>query len=314
MRAKNIEMMVKIIELEKTIQIQKENSGLEIQKIYTDKDNVIKKLSFEIDKQKAINNKHTKVYNEIIKDNISLQKNIEIKDSEILEINERLNRFIKLYQEIKEREDSILSVLEDKDKEILKLTENLKNKYILTVENLETFKFDSTNNSKNNEKYQMELLQKIKVLDINMKKYKFFEEIDEKIKEILKKLNIEGFVSLSKELIYNIGNRKVTILIKNNTIFVRAGGILKTLESFIYHNCNQDLEIFLKKKNKKNPKLTHKRSSTFNEIDKLGASIINKTFDARIKSEKGGVNSTRSMASFKRCSFSPSARLFHNKV
>lgn len=288
MRVKGLEMIIKNIELEKEIHEIRKNAEKEIANITEEFTSNIRKLNLQIEKEKAVRGKYEKLHMESLKEIEALKKIIESNNKEITEVQERYDKCVKLFQEIKEREDSILTVLEGKDQEIYRLEEGKTNKILKIARQNGVF----VSSQMGSERLS--------------KKFKDFEDIDKMIQSVLTSLNLEGFASISKDMVYLIGLKKVNVVKQKNLIYVKVGTILKTLESYIYHNCAQDLEAFLKKKElKKHKSMTRiqERANTLNDIKKLGDSIISKTFDS--------ISSHKSLKTRKNL-FSPIHRLHSN--
>jgi hypothetical protein len=307
-RAKYLDTMVKLVELENRIENQSKTSEIEISRINSEHKNIIKHLNFEIEKLKAINSKIIKNNAEITKDNQSLKKIVETQNSEKKIIEERLNKYLKLYDETKLREESIVLMLEEKDKEILKFNDQKASNKNFTVDTKNCFNIQKgpksiNQNGANLEKSYMDTLVNSDLKDFK-KKYKIFEQIDKSIQTTLKKMNLEGFAVLSNELTYIIGNKKLQTIIKNDTVYIKVDGILKTLENYIHQDCNYKVKAFLKRLNNLKKDIF---SSSGTQIHKIQSSIINQTFDSSCTFKT--VNSFKPILSAKIKSLSPVKRV-----
>lgn len=311
-RSKNVEMMIRIIELENDLKSQKKNTEKEISKIVNEYKSTINRMTLEIEKQKTIANKHLRMSSEVVKENEFLKKNLEINRCEKLDLQERLDRYVRLYQEITERENSLLLILEEKDKEIMKY--HRRDKPFRTQQqehiNLSPIKYNQAYEKVNQSSYSfsenMENTSKNEALEKRLFRFKAFEEIDLKVKSVLKSLNLEGFAYFSNEMIYIIGTKRVNVIMKSDNIQVRVGSILKSFESFISQSCAQELEAYLKKKNKKATLAKKRLNTTTCGIEDMDHSIISRTFDSRPKLKPSPSPATaKSFVCFKIKDYSP---------
>lgn len=287
-RSKNVELMIKIMELENDLKNQKRNTEKEIAKIVKEYKSTINRLTLEIEKQKSIANKHLRMSSEVVKEIDFLKKNLEINRNEKLDLQERLDRYVKLYQEITERENSLLLILEEKDKEIIKYhmrykpfgTQHQENINLTPVKLNQAYeKLSQTSSSlveTSQAKGQSGDPEKI------ISKYKVYEDIDKKVKEQLKLMKLEGFAYPSNEMIYIIGNKRINLLLKNDSIQVKIGSVFRSLQCFISQSCAQELEEFMKKKNKK-ASAPRKRMNTSYSVVEMDQSIISRTFETKPK-------------------------------
>ena len=117
--------------------------------------------------------------------------------------------------------------------------------------------------------------------ELQCARFKTLELLDQRIQATLKYLHLEGLLKLSDEFIYQLGNRKINMILKKDVVNVRTGpNTYKTLESFISTSCSHDLTSYLSKKKVQSPSL-HRRSSTISDLENLSRSIISKTFEQK---------------------------------
>jgi hypothetical protein len=120
---------------------------------------------------------------------------------------------------------------------------------------------------------------------------------------------VENYASLCNELVYNIGNTKVILYMKGDEIYCKSGGLVKKLDYFIKHQCYQDIENIKKKKLVN----SHIRLKTTVEIEKIGSTIIHKTFDSTSRAKSSTKQTRHSKTPQKRSTLSPSLRSLQQK-
>ena len=301
LRSKNLDLRIQNIELEKHIHEVKRNAEKEISNIVAEFKASMGKLNAELEKYKVYAEINTRVNNEMVREIQALRNAVEVEREEKYEIQERYGRCIKIYQEIKDREDSILCVLEEKNKEILNLRDTASMRIGLGIERQGSLAVignqgENVGNSdkglKLNGKECLGIGKGNQEIEKISGKFGGLEDLDEKVRQSLGLLNLDGFATVCNELIYFLGNRKkVNIFEKNSLVCVREGGSIKTLGSYIYNSCTKELQAFVRKKQEKRKTLlaesgTHRRSNTGIDIEKLEKSIISKTFDASLHQGK----------------------------
>ena len=70
--------------------------------------------------------------------------------------------------------------------------------------------------------------------------------LDRKVREILKRFHFEGLMRKNRELNYKVGNKVVTLCIKQGEVCCRSG---LSLEKYIFNNCREEIESLLRQKN-----------------------------------------------------------------
>lgn len=75
---------------------------------------------------------------------------------------------------------------------------------------------------------------------------KFEGFLDRKVREILKRFHFEGLMRKNRELNYKVGNKVVTLCIKQGEVCCRSG---LSLEKYIFNNCREEIESLLRQKN-----------------------------------------------------------------
>lgn len=282
---KNLELRMKIIELEQALQFEKNNQINESENITRDFKAILDKMNFDLEKYKIwaekYKNKSKDLTEEIEKKNQQLQENIEEKELIQAELNLYKNKFTELLT----NQESIYLMLEAKDQEInsLKLSQqkslNL-DTHTCDVISIHAFPKPSktktkpnlinfpTSNTENN-------LTDAQILSDQTTYY---------LNENLSRLKLEGLFIKTQEQYYKVGNKKVGVILKNGTVYCKLGEIYKTLENYIYSYCSQELETFIKKRANKKP--THKRFSTFSSSFDHTLNQINKSFRVEAESHK----------------------------
>jgi hypothetical protein len=291
-KERNLDIIVKVIELEKELLKTQQIAEKEIEELSSEYKIKLSEVNFELERFKALDGKHVKIVQEYVKEIEGLRKERENLMQENKDLHEILNRYVKLYQDTKTRENSILTILETKDKEIMKfgrvnlLREKLQicSQGPISVHTIAKVKFDRMSSD----------AEDIKVSEIekNSGKFKILEEVDFRLSAIMKVLNLEGFATLSTEFTYLLGTKKVNIFLKKDILHVKSCGVIKTLENYISNNCAQDIEIFLNKK-QTHYKKSHKRSNTFADIESVNSGGLSSTCETSLGSLKLNLNSAR---------------------
>lgn len=303
-KTKNLELMMKVLQVESELMLYKKSAEKELENALHEYKASLGRVSSECEKYKGLVVKYTKLNNELAKENEWLKKQAEAIKAKDKETEGRVERYLQLYQEIKKREDTILDVLEEKDKENKKLRD------VRKTQKLELCRQSCFGVDRVSQMFQDYNGVKEKLIELERihARFKFFEEIDKKMKNTLKILNLEGFAHFSNEVSYILGNKKVCVMVKNDTLHVKVAGTVKSLESYISNNCASDIEMFLKKKKLKLD-TKHKRSCTGSELDKFSTSIINKTYEIPSKILNPTNFSLKSLKPCIRKAFSPLSKV-----
>lgn len=268
--SKNVELRIRIMELEQTFQSEKIKNSQIVEKMARDYKASLDKLSFEVEKHKIWNENYKKKCNELMEELEVKNKNIsEVNDEKEL-LNAELNVFKNKYEELLRNQESIFMILEAKDQEIsaLKIPVEAQPK-LLEFSKQESISVVKVHNGKKESSVERPN-QKKKLIDFSIDKghsdkalalNNYSDQVEFYLNESLHRLKLEGFFVRSNEQYYKIGTRKVGITLKNGSIYCKVGDALKTLENYIYSNCTKELENFIKKR--ANPKPTHRRFHTF---------------------------------------------------
>ena len=319
LKSKNTTLSLKNIELEQQLLAQKRNFEDEIDQIKIQTKSVLSGLNHTIKLMQENMDKLTEKYEKVVKEaeNLENEKNFQTKEK--FEIQDKLNKTFKLHEEAKLRENSILTMLEQKDFEIFLLNNKLNKASQVSFSNTQTLSIISDKNFvetgeklKEYENIIETLKKELYEKDVKLSTYslKIHEDIDFRLKKFLFTKKLDNFASISNELIYYFGKKKVSVSVKNDAIYCAGGGLIKKIESFVQQNCSKDLENY-----KKNNTLSHKRFNTVAEIEKIGGSVIHKTFDStkRTKSSKR-ISKVEFVTPTRRVAFSPLGKKLQNRL
>ena len=337
LKAKNIGMSVRIIELETLLENQKISFDEEIEviksefgeiaKVYEDslaqckfKDSLISELK-ECDKSKnellqEFDRKVRLLQGELslIKEReASFIRTLEQKDLEIfnLKFKSRLNLKVVSQEAVQclarpqgpqLRESSLdrVSKVKPKKPKVLSLSTN-------TVSSLTTEQDLKASQAELNDDRSC-LIKKLYDAEMALSSFKLknLEELDIKIQKFLSQKKLENYAQLCNELVYNVGKTKVSLFSKGNLIYCKSGGLVKKFDYFIKNQCYQDIENF---KRKSSVDSATKRLKTTIELDKIVSSTIHKTFDCTTRSRSTNKIQKKSSTPFKPSSLSPNLRL-----
>ena len=336
LKAKNIGMSVRIIELETLLENQKLSFDEEIESIKSEFGEIVKVYEGSLDQCK-------------LKDSLisTLKETSEQKDELLAGIESKVGALEAELRLVKEREASFIRTLEQKDLEIFNL--KFKSKLNLKVLNqepvqclaraqgsqcrenssgpavpgkqgkpkvlsLSTNTVSSLTTENELKACQAELnddrsslIKKLYDAEMALSslKLKSLEELDMKIKRFLSQRKLDNYAHLCNELVYVVGKTKVSLFSKGNLIYCKAGGLVKKFDYFINNQCYQDIENF---KRRSSVESSHKRLKTTVELDKIASSSIHKTFDCTSRSRSSIKMSKKSPTPFKPSSLSPNLR------
>ncbi|OMJ83889.1 hypothetical protein SteCoe_15118 [Stentor coeruleus] len=261
--SKNVELRMKIMDLEQNIQLEKFNQIQNIDKITRDYKANLDKLNFEVEKYKIWSEKYKTKCTTLSEDLDKKSKLLLDSEDEKEMLKAELNLYKTKHSELIIAQEKMHQILNSKDKEIslLKAISEVQKKDFECVSQ----ECVSVVQKKEQKK------KKSKLIDFSIEKKpidaKQFETLDNAdiiqmhLQENLSKLKLEGFFSRSNEQYYKVGCKKVAVVLKNGSIYCKIGDTYKTLENYIYAHCTQELENFIKKR--ANSKPGHRRYHTF---------------------------------------------------
>ena len=292
-KAKKIGMIKKIKDLEQALVYEKIKFDEQLEQIMMQSKSILTNLNLSLaNKEETINRQeiaHQVAMNEIerLKINLELANN----EREVALKNEEICK--RAYDEIQMRENSILAMLELKDQEIFGLQNKVcKTDVALSISRIEGISlFDNKMQHQSEINSQInDIIKKNEIIEkklyeaetkITNYQLKHHEEINAAVKHYFSLKNLENFATLSKELAYNFGGKKATVFLKSDKIYCKSFGITKQLEIFLQSSCIQELETFKRKCNIGSAS-SHKRAYSSMDFEKIGNSIIHKTFDRTV--------------------------------
>jgi hypothetical protein len=289
---KNVELRMKILELEHNLQFERTCNGQTVEKIQREHKVCMDKVIFECEK--------FRIWSEKFKEKAAgLEKEVEAKDKKILEVLDEkdilraeMELYKKKYQELMMTQESVFSLLKKREEELDSVKVKIGN-----LENnsktLQTSKPESISipPPKKKKKHRPRLLN-MSVENINpditvIKTQEDSDTVDYQLQISLNSLKLEGFFQRTYEHYYKVGCKKVGVVLKNNSIYCKFGDTFKTLENYIFSHCTNELETFIKKR--ANLKASHKRFNSFSSTFDQSTTNVNKSF--KIENE----NSSRSL-------------------
>jgi hypothetical protein len=316
-RCKNITLGVRIMELENQLYTQKKSFEEELDQVKS----ITNNLNFNLKNQEEINARHFATDQERIREINSLQNSLRFETISRAQAEEKLESFVSMLEEIKHREASILAMLEQKDIEIFNLNKKIPKTPDLSINSCQSL---SVFNAKSNDQQEFSsqlpklirekeaMAKKIQEIESKTLKVplKVHEEIESKVKKYLLTKKLENFAVLCNELVYTLGNKKVNLFIKNDELYCKSGSMVKKLESYVQTNCTQDIENY-KKKFKSD---SHKRINNSVDFEKIGSSIILKTFDGTVRNKSNKrLNNVESLTPTRTFAFSPVSKKGTNR-
>jgi hypothetical protein len=269
-----IGLRIKLTELENSLNLVKRNSEVELEEVVRKSKEKIMKLKQRLVKSSAFLMEKEEKFESAVKEIHRLKESLEKMRKEKKDLEEKVEKF----ERLSETFYNSLQV----DKSRMFLENNKKNLQIFRES--EVFIIPSYPiQEKSQEIYN--LSSKLVEIEKKLKKYSNFERIEKKLQNILHSLNVEGLLKLSDEAVYIIGNKKINLVLKKDSLQVRCGGYLKTFEAYIANCCSQDIQNFLKSRNSKesSPVKSNSRSNNGFDCEKIQNSVINKSFELDFK-------------------------------
>lgn len=257
----NVELMIKVTELQNSLNICRRNSEIQIEETAENYKNQIWILYDQLEKYKKNFKSQEESFNSVLKENEMLKLSLEKIISERNELQAKVTKLERLYESFKK-----YSGINGKMNEF-------------KLEKIGNIFVENKNFSKSQEIFF--LSSKLAELEKKMKKFKGVEEIEEKVNNVLRVLGLEGFLKLADEAVFVVGNKKLNVLVKKNVAQVRCGGFFKTLEAFIGNSCANELQGFMKVRKSlcSSPICANKRTVGPLDLDKIRNSVINKSFE-----------------------------------
>jgi hypothetical protein len=254
---KNIEMRMKIIELEQALQFEKINHVQTIERITKDFKVNIDRTSFELEKFRIWSEKYKEKCILLEEQLASKAREVKIfceeKDFVVnqLEVLREENRKLMKTQEMMEKE------LEDKENLLKKKCSNQDFK----IENLDNFQVSVSKIIKTKTK----LINQESSSNSSVCEKKITGQVtdwvDYYLHLSLKDLKLEGFFQKTTETFYRVGCKRVGLVLKNKNVYCKQGDTFKTLENYIFSHLSSELESFIKKRAINKPE--HKRFKSF---------------------------------------------------
>lgn len=257
----NVELMIKVTELENSLNIFRRNSEIQIEETIFSYQEQIWSLSGQLETSQKLLRSKENLLTSVLTENEMLKLSLEKMINEKNELQSKVVKLERLYESFHKYSG---------------LSEKIKKNEIVQMDGI------SIENQGGFNKGQIFVLSsKLAENEGKMKKFKGIQEIEGKVKEVLKVLGIEGFMKLADEAVFVVGGKKVNVLVKKNLVQVRCGGFFKTLEAFIGSSCGNELQGFMKFRKSlcSSPGNYPKRITPQSDLEKMHNSVINKSFE-----------------------------------
>ena len=267
--SKNVELRMKIIELEQNLQFERISQAQNVEKMTREYKGLLDSANFEMEKFKAWSGKYKEKC-------LSMSEELEEKDKQMGVLMGEKEGVEKELFELKEKYKELLKV-QEKASETLEVNE----KELMSLKSLAECR-----------KKTLEITKTESLLFPTKKKNKLLKlenspenqdpldsstgSIDYHLQDSLSHLKLEGLFQKTTETFYRVGCKKVGIILKNKSIYCKFGDTLKTLENFIYTHCSNEIENFIKKR--ANSKPSHHRFKTFS--GSFDQSLVSRSFKA----------------------------------
>lgn len=270
--SKNVELRMKIIELEQSLQFERINQMQTVEKMTRDYKSMLDKANFEMEKFKVWSGKYKEKC-------LSLTQDLENKENELKLVKLEketaeieLSDYKEKYLQLVKSQEKTFEDLEKNESALIKLQTWLETrKKSLQIDQTWT---DSIQ-IKKSKAHKSKLLRSSEDSPENLDpELTDSDKIDYYLQDCLSHLKLEGFFQKTTEKFYRVGCKKVGVVLKNKNIYCKFGDSLKTLENYIYNHCSSELENFIKKR--ANSKPGHRRYKTFSGSLEQGS--INKSF------------------------------------
>lgn len=267
--AKNVELRMRIIELEQSLQFERINQVQVVEKMTREYKTMLDKANFEMEKFKVWSGKYKEkclsLTDELQNKENELEKVKQEKENAEREVLEYKEKYIQLVKS----QEKTFEDLEKKQVDLMKLQKWMETrKDSLQIELTWT---DQIQVKKSKSKLLRSSDDTPENLDPTLSES---DQIDYYLQDCLGQLKLEGFFQKTTEKFYRVGCKKVGVVLKNKNIYCKFGDNLKTLENYIYNHCSNELENFIKKR--ANSKPSHRRYKTFSGSLEQGS--INKSF------------------------------------
>lgn len=252
--SKNVELRMKIIELEQNLQFERISQVQSVEKMTREYKTMLDNANFEMEKFKVWSGKYKEKCLSLTEELQEKEKQMGVLRSEKEVVENDLAEFKEKYKELLIAQEKVYETLEANEKELM----SLKSWATSRKKALETIQTESIliPNKKKNKllKYQNSP-ENQDPLDPSA------DLIDYHLQDSLSQLKLEGLFQRTTETFYKVGCKKVGVILKNKNIYCKFGDTLKTLENYIYTHCSNEVENLIKKR--ANSKPSHKRFKTF---------------------------------------------------
>jgi hypothetical protein len=256
--SKNVELRMRIMELEQTLQMEKSSQMQAAEKLAREFKMAIDKMNFEVEKYKIWSEKYKKKC-EAISEELETRKKAmrEVEDERDL-LRDELSLYKEKYSELMKSQEELYAQVVAKEKEIGELKKGKEKRNEFEIEAQTAISIEKT--VKGGKKQRL----------INFttdEKGQGGENcenagaVHSQLQECLSKLKLDGLFQRSNEQFYKIGCKRVAVVARNGNVYCKIGESYKTLENYIFSHCSAELEAFIKKRANSGP--GHRRFHTF---------------------------------------------------
>lgn len=283
--SKNVELRMRIMELEHALQVERTNFNANVEKITKEFKVSQDKTQFEMEKFRVWSEKYKEKAN-LLGEEVESKKKVILQLTGDLDIaREEVKMYCKKVEELAQTQGVMEKMLKDKEKEIDVIRMGKKELKVSETVGIAVVA------AKKKRKQRPKLLN-MSVENINpditvIKNKEDSDAVDFHLQNTLNQLKLDGLFQRTYEHYYKVGCKKVGVVLKNNSIYCKFGDTYKTLENYIFSHCNNELENFIKKR--ANSKPGHKRFNSFSNTFDQSSVIASKSF--KIENE----NSFRSL-------------------
>lgn len=253
-----LELRMKILQLEHSLHFEKVNNVQSIENLQNEFKASTKTLVVEMDKYK--------LWSEKYKERVALlSEELESKNNKIqnlTEVNSILNAELDLYKkkysELISSQETLNKLLKSKEDELSSLN-SVYPKHLI-IEKVQTTEIQKSKLKKQRPRLINLSVEKTIPEESSKPVDSDADQVDFHLQSSLSLLKLEGFFQKTPEFYYKVGNKLVGVVLKKNNIYCKFGESYKTLESYIFTQCNNELEIFIKKR--ANVKPGHRKTNT----------------------------------------------------
>lgn len=269
-----LELRMKILQLEHSLHSEKVSNLQNIEKLQNEYKISTTSLMQEMEKFKSWKETYSEK-SKLLSEEIEQKNNkIKILSDEKQILSNELELYKNKFAEVLSNQETLSTLLKSRDEELSLIKSPKKKMIALSVQSVQGVEIQQTIKKRRPKLLNLSV-ENINPEQQNKPAITDPELVDFYLQNSLSSLKLEGFFQKTQEHYYKIGNKTVGVILKNNNIYCKFGEAYKTLESYIYTQCNSELDIFIKKR--VNSKPGHRKTNTLTlSFDKT--LVLNKSF------------------------------------